>query len=54
MKKLKKYLEDILIISGLLVIAGTTFFIDIRAGSYVLGVELILMGIIFAKFTVRR
>ncbi len=44
-----KYIEDILIFSGLIIIIWTTFIISKIAGRYCLGITLVLLGIYFAK-----
>lgn len=43
-----KYLEDILIASGLITIVGATFRINTTAGLYCMGVVLLALGIYFA------
>jgi len=53
-KFLSKCIEDILIISGLGVIVGTTFFINRIAGCYALGVVLFGAGVYFAINPLRR
>ncbi len=54
MKKLDKfirnYIEDALIFSGLAVLVGTTFFINVYAGFYAAGLVLLGMGLYFARF----
>lgn len=50
MKFLRKYIEDILILGGLAVIVGTTFFINMIIGFYVLGSVLIGVGVYLAKY----
>ncbi len=50
LKVLRNYMEDILIISGLLLITGTTFFIDILAGFYIAGLILLGLGIYFTRY----
>jgi hypothetical protein len=47
---LRKYIEDLLILSGLVIIAGTTFFISIFAGFYLTGAIMVGLGIYFARF----
>lgn len=49
MKFLKKWIEDIFIISGLTVLVTTTFFINKIIGFYALGVVLFGLGIYFAR-----
>lgn len=49
MKFIKNYIEDILIISGLTVMVGTTFFISKIAGFYTLGTVLLGLGVYFSK-----
>lgn len=46
---MKKYLEDILIISGLAVIISATFILSETAGLYCLGGVLFGLGLWFAK-----
>ena len=43
------YIEDVLIIAGLLVIAVATFRLSVTAGLYVVGAELVGMGIVLAR-----
>ena len=50
MKFLRKYIEDILILGGLAVIVGTTFFISMVIGFYVLGSALVGVGVYLAKY----
>jgi len=54
LKIITSYLEDVFIISGLLLIAGTTFFINMYAGFYVTGGILLTLGIYFTKHPLRR
>ncbi|MBW3492287.1 hypothetical protein [Bacillus sp. FDAARGOS_1420] len=42
-------LEDILLISGLSIIVGTTFFIHPIYGWYLLGIILTLIGVVIAR-----
>lgn len=49
MKFLRKYIEDMLILGGLAIIVGTTFFISIKIGFYTLGVSLVGIGIYVAR-----
>lgn len=57
LKKLKEWLTtgsnllDCCMILGLTIIVVTTFFVNIMAGSYLLGVLLIIIPIIIVKFT---
>ena len=51
---MKKYIDDILSVIGLLIITATTFTIDLKLGSYVLGVVFIVAGIFFAKLPSQR
>jgi len=44
-----KYIEDILIISGLLLIIIATFLISVIAGIYLLGLVLFGLGIFFTR-----
>jgi uncharacterized membrane protein AbrB (regulator of aidB expression) len=46
---LSKWIEDILILSGLTFIVGTTFLLSKIAGGYMLGAVLIGMGVYFIK-----
>ncbi|WP_333860791.1 hypothetical protein [Clostridium sp.] len=49
-KLIKNYIEDILIISGLLTIIGATFLVSKIIGIYALGIVLLSLGIYFAKY----
>ena len=42
-----KYIEDVLILSGLVVIAATTFLLSIIAGLYTTGAILLGLGVYF-------
>lgn len=42
-------LEDILLISGLSIIVGTTFFINPIYGWYLLGVILTMLGVVMIR-----
>lgn len=53
-KLLIKYLEDILILSGLTIIVMATFFISKIAGLYSLGATLFGLGIYFARYPIKR
>jgi len=53
-KIVKSCVEDILILSGLAMIAGTTFFISKIAGFYVTGTFLFGLGVYFSKYPLRR
>lgn len=44
-----KYLEDLLIVSGLIIIVKATFLLSKLAGMYCLGFVLLMLGIYFAK-----
>lgn len=52
--KIKDNIEDILILSGLLLIIIATFLINIIAGIYITGLILLALGIYFTKYPVRR
>lgn len=57
LKKLKfigKYIEDILIVSGLTCIVLATFFVSKIAGLYCLGGCLFGLGVYFAKYPYRK
>ncbi len=54
LKILKKYLEDILILSGLIIIAATTFLISKIAGLYITGVILFCLGVYFSKYPLEK
>lgn len=49
MNFIKKYIEDILIFSGLTLMVGTTFLLSKIAGLYCLSVVLLSLGVYFAK-----
>lgn len=49
-----KYLEDILIFSGLAVIVATTFLVSKIIGLYVLGFVLFGLGAFFARHPPRK
>lgn len=49
-KLIKNYIEDILIISGLLTIIEATFLVSKIIGIYALGIVLLSLGIYFAKY----
>jgi hypothetical protein len=44
-----KYLEDLFILGGLIVIIGTTYTIDPVIANYVLGGVLVICGLLIAK-----
>jgi hypothetical protein len=48
------YIEDILILSGLIIIIKTTFLLSIIAGLYTLGGILLLLGLYFARNPTER
>ena len=54
MKKITKYIEDILILSGLFFITTASFLWSVVAGVYVLGGCLFGLGVYFAKFPYRK
>ena len=55
MKKLiSKYIEDILIISGLTFIVVATFLWSKIVGYYSLGITLLALGIFFTRFPNRK
>ena len=54
MKVLIKYLEDILIVGGLISIITASFLWSVIAGVYVLGSCLFGLGVYFAKFPYRK
>jgi hypothetical protein len=55
MKKIiTKYLEDILIFSGLLIIIITTFLLSKIIGLYATGIILFGLGVYFSKYPVKR
>jgi hypothetical protein len=49
-----KYLEDILIMSGLLIIVTATFLISSIFGMYVLGLILFSLGVYFSKYPLKE
>ena len=49
-----KYMEDILILSGLLIIIIATFLISIIAGLYITGITLFGLGVYFSKYPLKR
>ena len=49
-----KYMEDILIVSGLIFIIKATFLLSTIAGLYCLGVCLLALGIYFTVFPARK
>lgn len=53
-KIIDEYIEDVLILSGLTVLVGTTFFISIIAGCYTLGFILFGLGVFFARHPKRK
>jgi len=53
-KIIDEYIEDILILSGLAILVGTTFFISIIAGFYTLGTTLFGLGVFFARHPKRK
>ena len=58
MKKIKdifyNYLEDFLIIIGLIIVSTMTLVLSIRIGIYVVGVIFIALGIYFARNPLKR
>lgn len=46
---IKKYIEDILIFSGLALIIATTFLVSMILGLYTLGVILFGLGVFFSR-----
>jgi len=55
MKKFfKDYIEDILVFSGLTVIAGATFLLNFIAGLYAAGLILLLLGVYFTRHPLGR
>lgn len=55
MKKfIVKYLEDILIISGLLIIMAATFLISKIIGLYITGAVLFGLGVYFSRNPLKR
>ena len=58
MKKIKdmfyNYLEDFLIIIGLVIVATMTLLLSISIGIYVIGVIFIVLGIYFARNPLKR
>lgn len=53
-KIITKYLEDILILSGLLIIIGATFLVSKIIGLYVTGVALFGLGVYFSKYPLKE
>lgn len=49
-----KYLEDILILSGLTVIVIATFLLSGIAGMYAAGVALFGLGVYFSKYPLKK
>lgn len=49
-----KYLEDILIISGLLIIITATFLLSKIIGLYITGIILFGLGVYFSKNPLKR
>jgi Zn-dependent membrane protease YugP len=49
-----KNIEDILILSGLIVIIKATFLLSKIGGMYCLGAVLLALGIFFTKYPIRR
>ena len=58
MKKIKdvfyNYLEDFLIIIGLIIVSGMTLLLSISIGIYVIGIIFIVLGIYFARNPLKR
>lgn len=54
MSFIKKYIEDICIMSGLTIIVITTFFVSKIIGAYLLGIALFGLGIYFMKYPFER
>jgi hypothetical protein len=52
--KILNYIEDILIISGLVVISTATFLLSFIAGLYVSGSFLLGLGIYFIKYPIKK
>jgi hypothetical protein len=50
LKFINKYIEDILIFSGLAAIVAATFMLSIIAGVYCFGVALLVIGVLLAKY----
>jgi len=53
-KKVINYLEDILIVSGLILIIIATFLLSAIAGLYCFGAVLLGLGIWFAKYPFKK
>ena len=53
MKLVSKYIEDILIFSGLTAIVSATFMLSVIAGVYCLGAAFLLVGVLLAKYPER-
>lgn len=51
---LQDYIEDLLILGGLTILVGTTFFVSIIAGFYASGVTMCGLGAYFARFPPRE
>lgn len=49
-----KYIEDLLIFSGLALIVGATFLLSKIIGMYVLGFILFALGVFFSRYPPRR
>lgn len=49
MKRITKYLDDVLILGGVTAIVTATFLLHEIAGIYALGVSLLALGIWFAR-----
>lgn len=54
MKMIIKYLEDLLILSGLTTIVIATFLVSKIGGLYCLGAVLLGLGIYFTKYPLQR
>lgn len=50
MKFIKNYIEDLLIVIGLLILIGTTLYLSVIIGLYCLGATILLLGVYFSKF----
>lgn len=53
-KLILNYIEDILILSGLIIIVVATFLVSEIMGLYTLGIELLGLGIYFTKYPLIR
>lgn len=51
---MSKYIEDVLIILGAVLIAGATFTLSVVAGLYASGVILVLLGVGYAKYAGKK